>query len=135
MPGASYSHRQRAQDYLLGKVGDIETSPNDDVCLAERVGAAVPSGVETLLDLDVHRELDAVETDVTFGRRLDIHRPECFEPSVNRPQAQPHRGRPLENDAFETLDRHLVVDLHLLAAAGEERGDVYRVPPNQTRPF
>ncbi len=134
MPGASYSHRQGAQEHLPGEVAYIEAAAAHDVCLPKGVRIAIAPRVETLVDIPVNVEAHRVETDVAvaFGSRVDgaVH----LEPPVHIAYLEPHVSGPLEAKTFEALDGHLVLDFQR-RAAGEQRADVDVVPRNQTSPF
>lgn len=131
---APYSHRQCTQHHLLRKIRDVDPPPHEHVVLTERIAVAIARQIEALVDIRANLEVDwrQARGAVTDGAHLNLSL--HLKPAIHSPKLETNLSRPLENNPFEGIDRHLVLNLHDLPAAGQEPPDIDSVRPNHEMP-
>lgn len=109
---------------MLRQIRNVEPFPGENVTLPERVDVAPVRGVEPLVDLDVHLEVDLLETGIACSEHPRIHGAFNREHPVGLMKLEPDAGGFRKGEALERFDGHLVFHNHELAAAGEQPADV-----------
>jgi hypothetical protein len=109
---------------LSGQIGYVETIALQDVAVLERIALQFRSGLDLLVNLQVHVAVDLAQAADALALNLRIDGSDDLEQLSRSLQFKMH-GRPLrERDALERFQRHLVVQDEPLPAARQQPTDV-----------
>jgi hypothetical protein len=109
---------------LLRKICDIQPVSRQNVALSERIGFGAEVRIESLGNVEAQRPFDIIQARIalSMGQRLDL----AFdiENPIDAPHFEMHARAFRKVDAFERLERHLVVDDQKLAASGQQAPNI-----------
>lgn len=109
---------------MLHQVGDVEPLAYEHVTLPEGIVIAPIRRVEPFFDLDVNLPIDVFQTPVARSVRPHVRAALDQQHSIRAAYLQMDVRRFWKADAFEGLDRNLVVEKHPLATASQEAPDI-----------